>query len=130
MKDNIPDHVEKIEGKDYKFLYDYPIEHKLAPTPIQILTGSYKGVIFHFGVVHTFELPPQGTPNDDVLTLSFDYTLLDYPTEKYSKKDLEKSKDFTRAMGYILTSILVKAAKDHDELREDNTDSFDNGEKI
>lgn len=85
------------EGKDYKFI-DFSDN---TMTGIELLTGEYAGVVYHYGKVRVKEQGEMGV-------LEFGYTIVN--PGKHDIDLLQKQEEFVTIMGDILTEILMNQA--------------------
>ena len=98
------------QGKDYDFIdfNDSPI------TGIEIKTGEYIGVVYHYGKVRVKE---EGA----MAVLQFGYTIVN--PGKHDIDALTNDENFSTMMGDILTEILTK--QQYETLRKDDNQEFD-----
>ena len=99
-----------LEGVDYKFI-DFT-DSEL--TGIQILTGDYAGVVYHYGKVRVKEQGEMGV-------LEFGYTIVN--SGKHDIDALQNDEGFVTIMGDTLTEILTKQA--NEKIRKDDSEEFD-----
>ena len=98
------------EGKDFKFV-DFT---NSDITGIQVISGEYAGVVYHYGGVRVKE---QG----ELATLEFGYTLVH--SGEHDMDALQKDEEFFTIMGDILTEILTKQA--NEQTRKNNPEEPD-----
>ena len=87
----------KIDLKTYKFE-----ELKDGITPVRILKGKYKDVVYQYGRVSVSEIP-----DTDQMKLSYSFDVLDAPT-KYDRDELMGDTSFRHYLGDILTHIIME----------------------
>ena len=86
----------KVEGIDFCFLSDAK-DKTLDATKIKILTGNYKGTIFHFGKVKFVE-------ENEQIRLQFAYYVISCDLMK--PKALENDTDFKQYAGDLLVQLM------------------------
>lgn len=100
------------EGKDFAF-----IEFKDTEiTGIQILSGEYEGVVYHYEKARVKE-------EGELARLQFGYTIVH--SGKHDIDALQNDENFVTIMGDILTQILLSKAKADEQARTDNSEEFD-----
>lgn len=83
------------EGRDYAIL-----ERANSPChSIQLLTGTWSGVIYNYGQVRILENP------NNTATLSFQYTV-EKASADYSVRNLNENQQFRTHIGDVLVDIL------------------------
>ena len=99
-----------LEGKDFDFIdfNDSPI------TGVEIKSGEYIGVVYHYGKVRVV---PQG----EMGVLQFGYTIVN--PGKHDIDALTNDENFSIMMGDILTEILMN--KENEKIRNHDNQEFD-----
>ena len=99
------------EGVDYKFIN---IEDSDL-SAVQILHGSFSGVIYHYNSVKVIE-------EGEFARLSFGYSILD--SGKHDEVYLINNEKFDMLMGDILTEMILKEEV-YEQTRAFDTEEFD-----
>ena len=96
-----------VEGRNYEFL-DILVDNDRQTTPIRILNGKYKGLIFQYGQVSITEDPP---------TLHFDYQIIDNPANITEDQALQEY------LGDLFVNYISdpESNVDHSNNRSNNT---------
>lgn len=103
-----------IEGKDYELVNfkDSDI------TGVELLTGKFKGVIYHYTGARVTQ-----NPGDPIPRLQFGYNLIEAGT--HDQNDLQDDDEFVTMIGDILTNILSNEADYNESFRTLNPEEFD-----
>jgi uncharacterized protein YxeA len=99
------------EEKDYRF-----VEIGNDIIGVELLTGDFSGVIYHYGMVK-FEEQGEGA------VLNFNFTIID--TAGRYLEDLNNNQELFKIMGDILTDVLISQKGFDEKNRRDNTEEFD-----
>lgn len=102
------------EGKDYELVNfkDSDI------TGIEILTGKFKGIIYHYTGARVAQ-----NPGDPIPRLQFGYNLVELGT--FDVQSLQDDDEFVTMLGDILTNILTNEADYNESFRTLNPEEFD-----
>ena len=98
------------EGKDFKFV-DFT---NSDITGIQVISGKYAGVVYHYGGVRVKE-------HGELATLEFGYTIVH--SGEHDIDALQNDEEFSTMMGDILTEILTKQV--NEQTRKNNPEEPD-----
>lgn len=88
-----------IIGEDYMFMDSIKVE----TTPLKLLTGPYKDVVYRYTNLSIKE------NENDTATLSFSYEL--YEMGEHTETSLNKDKRFQEHIGLILNSLILEAVE-------------------
>lgn len=100
-----------ILGTDFRFRDEY----KNDTTAIELLTQSYKGVIYRYTKVAIKE------PEDGTAVLQFEYEIINPSSFEESK--LRNDKYFQEHLGLILNTLILDVAEiENDEARTNNSE--------
>ncbi len=100
------------EGTDYSWINFQNSEI----TGIQLLTGPYIGVVYHYGKARIVE-------ENDLAKLQFGYTIVN--SGEHDVDELTKDENFVTIMGDILREILMNKVETDEQIRTDNSQEFD-----
>ena len=81
------------ENVDFRFVENT----NLKATPIEILTGPFTGVVYHYGLVKMLN-------DTESPTMQFDYTLLE--SGNLDMDELQNNQEFVNMMGDLLCHII------------------------
>jgi hypothetical protein len=101
-----------IIGQDFKFRDDYK---NFDTVPVEILTGSYKGVILRYTNVVIQEA-------DDMAKLKFGFDIIESPDIK--KKKLRNDTKFMTEAGLILNAMILEMVGDTDGVGENYSEEL------
>lgn len=100
------------EGLDFNW-----IEFKNSDiTGIQLLTGDYSGVVYHYNKARVVE-------EDGFARLQFGYTIVH--SGEHDIDELTKDELFITIMGDLLNQILLSRVQQDEQTRTDNSEKFD-----
>jgi len=92
-----------IIGEDYMFMDSM----KKDTTPIKLLTGPYKDVVYRYTQMSVKE------NTNDTATMFFEYEL--YEMGNHTETFLRKDKRFTEHIGLVLNSLIIEAVEHSDK---------------
>jgi len=95
-------------SEEYKFRDD--LKHLFITTPIEILTGKYKGVIFAFGKIGL---------SDSLDQLEFHYSIYKSPFKKHDE-------EFKEYITGILTNLILSEETTNDLIQEKDDNGREN----
>jgi hypothetical protein len=95
-----------IIGEDFEFKDTL----KEDTTPIKLLTGPYKDVVYRYTHMSVQE------NEDDTATMKFDYEL--YEMGNYTETSLRKDKRFAEHIGLILNALILEALDSQETKQE------------
>ena len=103
--------VKYKEGIDYSWINFQNSEI----TGIQLLTGPYVGVVYHYGKAKIVE-------EGELAKLQFDYTIVN--SGEYDIDELTKDENFVTIMGDVLREILMNRVETDEQIRTNNPEEF------
>lgn len=114
MNDNLVEAGgEMVLGLDFILHHDEPRGNSI---PIKIMTGDYKGIVYHYNDINFLD-----DENDDTSILQFGYDIID-PLE-FGVDDITKDPRFKQTIGDILRSLIAIIIEEKGDVNDSGTNN-------